>query len=171
MNPFIKHSVRFILFVLLQGLVFGQLEIDFGIQIMLYPLYILFLPLEMGIIWVMLLSFLMGISIDYFMNTFGLHASASVLVAYLRPELLKLFSPRDGYESYTEGNIRQMGYTWFISVFGIIVVIHHLYFFLLEHFKLTELLYIVRQTSLSVLLTLTIAILSQILFFKTKKIT
>lgn len=171
MNPFIKHSVRFILFVLLQALVLSQLELGLGIQIMLYPLYILFLPIDVSVIWVMILSFFMGILIDFFMNTFGLHASAALLIAYLRPELLKLFAPRDGYEAFTEGNIRQMGYRWFISVFGIIAVVHHLYFFLLEQFKFTELLYILRQTSLSAILTLLLAILSQVLFFKTKKIT
>ncbi|MGB0932858.1 MAG: hypothetical protein ACPGU5_01155 [Lishizhenia sp.] len=170
MNPFIKHSIRFILFVLLQGIVFSQLEIQLGVQIMLYPLYILLLPIEMGVIWVMLLSFFMGISIDFFMNTFGLHASAAVLIAYFRPELLKIFAPREGYEAFTEGNIKQMGYRWFISVFSVITLTHHLYFFLLEQFKLTEIFYILRQTVLSSVLTIIIAIVAQILFLKTKKI-
>lgn len=169
MSPIFKNSIRFILFILAQGLIFSQLEIGFGIQIMIYPLYILLLPLEMGVIWAMLISFIMGLSIDIFMNTFGLHASAAVLIGYIRPELLKLFAPRDGYESFTEGNINQMGYRWFISVFSIITIIHHLYFFFLEQFKLSELLYVLQQTILSGILSLIVAILLQVVFFKKPK--
>lgn len=70
----------------------------------------------MSAIALMIIAFVTGISVDFFMNTFGLHASAAVITAYFRPELFKLFSPRDGYESYRQPSAVDLGYKWFLSV-------------------------------------------------------
>lgn len=164
------HIIRFVLFALAQGLVFGQLDFGFGIHPMIYPLFILMLPFDLGTIALMIISFLMGISIDFFMNTFGLHASAAVVIAYFRPELFKLFSPRDGYEGFRQPSAGDLGYKWFLSVGGLMVFIHHLWFFFLEYFKLSDWPYILQKTLLSGLLTLLIFILIQIIFFKKQKV-
>jgi len=163
------HIIRFVLFILAQGLIFGKLDFGFGIHPMIYPLFILMLPFDLSAIVLMIIAFLMGISVDFFMNTFGLHASASVIIAYFRPEIFKLFSPRDGYESFRQPSAGDLGYSWFLSVAGLMVLIHHLWFFFLEYFKLSDWFYILQKTLLSGLLTLLIFILIQIIFFKKQK--
>lgn len=169
MNPVLKHIIRFVIFVLAQGLIVGQIPFPLGIHPMIYPLFILLLPFEMGLIGVMVIAFFCGLSIDFFMNTFGLHASSAVLIAYLRPELFSLFSPRDGYEGFEEGNIYQMGWRWFIPVFGIFTLVHHLYFFILEYLSFKEIFFVLQKTILSALITLFLAIIIQVLFFKKGK--
>lgn len=169
MNQFIKHSIRFVLFILAQSLIFNQMEVGFGIQIMIYPLFVFLLPVEMGVFSLMSLSFILGLAIDAMSNTYGLHASSLLFVAYLRPVFFKIFAPRDGYDPNTETNIHMMGTSWYVKSFGILMLIHHFWFFLIEIFKLNDLIYILQKTLISVVLSFIICTLIQYLFLKKPK--
>ncbi|MBW7867869.1 MAG: hypothetical protein H3C31_06040 [Brumimicrobium sp.] len=165
-----KHSIRMILFILVQGLIFGQLDFGYGIHPMVYPLFIILLPFEINIFLLILIAFFTGIGVDFFMNTFGLHASAALLVAYLRPIIFNYFSPRDGYDSFKEPTINSLGYAWFFKVAGILILIHHTWFFILEYFKSSLWTEIILNTFLSSVVSLFLFILIQIFFFKRSKI-
>src|SRR5690554_583407 len=169
MNYLLKNTIRLLIFVLAQGLIFGQLNFGFGIHPMIYPLFIILLPFDTRPVVLMLLAFLAGIGVDFFMNTFGLHASSAVLIAYLRPGIFKRFAPRDDYDLLKEPTATEWGYAWFVKVSGVIVVIHHLWFFSLEYFKWSAWKEIISSTVLSTLITLIIFILIQVLFFKKPK--
>ena len=93
MNTLFKNIARFILLALFQVLVFNQLELGYGIHIMIYPLFIMLLPFELGIISLLSLAFLMGFLVDIFSNTYGLHASSLLMMTYFRPRIFKMFSP------------------------------------------------------------------------------
>ena len=166
MIPVLKHSIRFVLFVFVQALIFNQLEIGWGIQFMIYPLFILLLPWDMNVFLVMLVSFFLGISIDSISNTYGLHASSAVMVAYLRPYIFKIFEPRDGYEAGPELTYHNMDFRWIVSVQGLLLCIHHLWFFLVEIFKFNEVLYILQKTLLSVPASFILCMLIQMDFIK-----
>lgn len=161
-----RHSIRFILFILVQALIFNQLEIAWGIQFMIYPLFILMLPWDMNIFLVMLVSFALGISIDSISNTFGLHASSAVLLAYMRPYFFKLFESRDGYEPTQEMTYHNMEFGWILGFQGLLLGIHHLWFFLIEIFKFNELLYVLQKSVLSIPASFILCILIQMLFIK-----
>ena len=164
MKLIITQFLRFILFIVAQTLIFNNLEIGFGIQIMVYPLFLMLLPFDTSIVILLLLAFVMGISIDAISNTYGLHTSSLLLVAYLRPIIFGIFSPREGYDSIKESTIFEMGQRWFISVFGLLLVIHHLWFFALEMFKMSEILLILKKTLFSVPVSFLLYILLQIVF-------
>src|SRR5690554_5180311 len=168
MNNF-KIIIRLLIFVLAQGLIFGQLDFGWGVYPMIYPLFIILLPFDMKPINIMILAFLVGIGVDFFMNTFGLHASAAVVAAFFRPAIYRKFSPRDDYDVLKEPSATEQGYGWFLKVSDSIVVIHHLWFFILEYFKWSSLKEIILSTIFSSLLTLIIFIIIQILFFKKPK--
>ena len=72
MNVFVLNSIRFALFVLFQVLILNNLEPGLGLYAMIYPLFIFMLPFQMGTVPLMLLSFVFGLVIDSFSNTFGL---------------------------------------------------------------------------------------------------
>jgi len=165
-NYIVKNIIRLLIFVLVQGLIFGQLNFGYGIHPMIYPLFIILLPFDTRPITLMFLAFLTGIGVDFFMNTFGLHASAAVLIAYIRPSVFKRFSPREDYDVLKEPIASEWGYAWFIKVSGTLVLIHHFWFFLLEYFKWSAWKEILLSTVLSAILTLIIFIVIQILFFK-----
>ncbi|MGB0915005.1 MAG: hypothetical protein ACPGVI_02990 [Crocinitomicaceae bacterium] len=166
MNNLLKHGLRFLFVVLIQVLVLNQIELGFGIQLMIYPLFILLLPVELGIFPLLGLAFLMGMSIDAMSNTYGLHTSALLTFAYARPLVFKLFAPRDGYDALLETNIFNMGNLWFLKTFGLLITVHHFWFFLMEMFKLNELLFVFQKVILSVPLSFLICILLQYLFVK-----
>ncbi len=169
MNQLIRNTVRLFIFVLAQGLIFSQLNFGYGIHPMIYPLFILLLPFDTKPIVLMLFAFVVGIGVDFFTNTFGLHASAAVLIAYLRPTILRQFAPRDDYDVLKEPTANEWGYAWFVKVAGIAVLIHHLWFFSLEYFKISAWKEILINTILSSIVTLIIFILIQMLFFKKSK--
>ena len=166
MNQIVSISLRFLLLFFLQVLVLNNLEIGWGTYIMVYPFFILLLPFEMGVIPLMLISFFMGISIDSLSNTFGMHASAAVLVAYLRPFIFKAFAPRDGYDSVESAGIRVLGFQWLLGAYGTLLVIHHLWFFILESLQLNEILLILRKVGLSVPLSFALSLLVQFIFMR-----
>jgi hypothetical protein len=162
----LKQTVRFVLFLLAQALLFNQIELGWGIHPMIYPLFILLLPYNMNVFLSMLVAFALGIGIDSISNTYGLHASAAVLLAYLRPIIFSIFEPRDGYEEGQEMNIYGMDFMWLLYVFGLMLIVHHLWFFTLELFKFNEILFILKKTILSVPVSLVLCILIQVIFVK-----
>lgn len=169
MNYLVKNILRLVIFVLAQGLIFGQLDFGYGIHLMVYPLFILMLPFDTRPVVLMLLAFVAGVGIDFFMNTFGLHASAAVFIAYIRPAIFRQFAPRDGYDTMKEPIARELGYPWFIKVSALTIFLHHLWFFGLEYFKWSAWKIIFMNTLLSSIITLTAFILIQVLFFKKSK--
>ena len=88
----IKHIIRFFLFALIQVLVLNQIEIGWGIQLMIYPVFIMLLPVELSVFYLLLISFIFGMFIDSMSNSYGLHTSALLLFAYLRPLIFKVFA-------------------------------------------------------------------------------
>lgn len=168
-QPILLHSIRFVLFFLIQVLVLNQIELGYGMQLMIYPLFIMLLPVEMNVFYLMLLAFGLGGMIDIFSNTFGLHASSLLVFAYFRPIIFKIFSPRDGYDILMETNVFNMGFSWFLRSFGLLLLIQHFWFFLLEMFRVTEILYILQQTGLSVIVSFVLCILFQYLFLRKPK--
>jgi len=169
MKGLFLHIIRFVFILLLQVLVLNQLEIGFGIQIFIYPLFIFLLPVELGVFPLMFLAFGMGIAIDSMSDTYGLHTSSLLAFAYFRPAILKLFSPRDGYDALLETNILNMGRNWFIKTFGLLLLIHHFWFFLLELFKINEILIVLQKTLISGTVSFLICILLQYLFIRNSK--
>lgn len=161
------HSIRFFFLIVLQTLVFNQLE-RFGIHPMIYPMAIMLLPFSTNSVVLLLVSFVLGFSIDLFSNTGGLHASSLLVFALFRPIIFKAFSPRDGYDPSKEGSIFEMGYLWFFYTFGVLLLIHHAWFFFMEVFKFSEMLYVLKKLSLSVVVSFTLVVLLQFLFLKRK---
>ena len=164
MTILIKHVARFLFFILIQVFVLNQVELGFGVQLMVYPLFIFLLPVELRIFPLLALSFLLGISIDSISNTYGLHTSALLAFAYARPAVFKLFAPRDGYDPLLRPNVFEMGRKWFFKTFGLLLLVHHFWFFLLEMFKLNELLFVLQKVALSVPATFLVCVLLQYLF-------
>jgi rod shape-determining protein MreD len=169
MGGIILHSIRFILFAVFQVLVLNNLELGWGVYPMLYPLFILMLPFEMATVPLLLVAFAFGLTIDAFSNTYGLHASSALIFAYFRPLVFKLFSPRDGYENIEESNLYTMGGRWFISAYGLLLLIHHTWFFAIEVFALNEWLLLLRKIALSVPLSFLFSWIVQLIFVSKKK--
>ena len=168
MNDIVKNSLRFIFLVLFQALILNHIQLSGYLNPFLYVLFILMLPFQTPKWLVLVLAFTIGISIDMFSDTGGLHAAASVLLGFFRQPVLKLISPRDGYDVVQQPTIQQFGFGWFFSYAGILVFIHHFFLFYMETFQLTEFFSTFFRIILSSLFTLTLVFISQFFFSNPK---
>jgi rod shape-determining protein MreD len=165
-NEIIKNLFRFIILVLVQVLVLKRIELGMYLIPFLYVLFILMLPFETPKWLLLLLSFAMGITIDSFYDTGGMHAAATVFVGFCRPSVLKLFSPREGYEFGTKPTIQYLGVPWFISYAGILIVLHHLVLFYIEIFRFSDFFFTLLRALTSSATTLLLVVVSQFLFYR-----
>ncbi|MBP6386826.1 MAG: hypothetical protein KA313_04255 [Pseudarcicella sp.] len=98
----------------------------------IYVASILVLPFETGAVTLLFLGFFVGITIDIFHNTLGIHAAATVLMSYARPSIIKLLTPQRGYDERMNLTISSMGTGWFVSYIAVSVLLHHSALFFLE---------------------------------------
>ncbi len=162
----LKYSLVFVVAVILQILVFNNILILRTISPFFYILFILLLPFETNRSVMMLLAFVLGLTIDAFNNTLGVHAAASVLLAYIRPGILSLISSRETLESASEPRVANMSLQWFTGYTAILVVIHHLFLFLIEAFTFQGILFTLLRAVLSSVFTIILIVLSQFLIFR-----
>jgi rod shape-determining protein MreD len=161
----IGNMVRFIFLLLLQGLVINSNALNLGAWFMpyVYVYFMLALPFETPKWLIIPLAFVYGMLMDTFTNTMGLHASTMVFVAFMQPRIQKLLSPREGYPAGSSPSVQDMGFNWFMYYAGIMVLIHHTTFFLLEVFRFSDLHLTLLKTILSSALTLALLVLGQFL--------
>jgi len=170
MNKLIyQHIFRFVLLVLLQVYVLNNIAFMGHLNPYLYILFILLLPLETPK-WLLLISaFMLGLSIDYFSHTIGINIAASLLVAYLRPGLIRALSPKMDLGQGVKIGIRDMGFGWFFTYSTILIIFHHTTLFLLETFRFNEIWDTLGRALMSAIFTICLVILSQYLFYSPKK--
>jgi cell shape-determining protein MreD len=164
LTEIIRNIFRFLILVLVQVLVIKNIEVGRFINPFVYVLFIIILPFETPK-WVLIFSaFVLGITVDMFYDTAGMHAAACVFMAYVRPGLLKLFSPREGYEFGTQPTVQYLGVPWFLSYAGILIVLHHFALFYIEMFRFSEFFSTFFRVIVSSIFTLVLVILIQYLF-------
>lgn len=161
-----RNILRFGILLLLQVLVFNNIQLSGYINPYIYILFILLLPFDTPGWLLLLLGFLMGLSIDIFSDTLGMHTIATTLIAFLRPYVLDIIAPRDGYEAGTNPRIAYYGFSWFFKYAAILVLIHHFVLFYIEVFRFGSFFSTLFRVILSSAVTLLIIILSQYFVFR-----
>ncbi len=134
----IRNSVRFLLLVLLQVILVQNINLGAYIILFPYVLFVLMLPFEANKHLVLFVSFLLGMVIDFFYDSSGIHTSACTLIGFVRPYVLKYIAPRDGYDIGVSPVVQDMGLEWFIRYAGTLIILHHLFVFYLEIFRFNE---------------------------------
>lgn len=166
---FLKNIGRFIFLILFQVLILNNIQLSGYISPYFYIYFILLLPFETPH-WLLLLSaFLLGISIDAFTNTFGLNASACVLVAFVRPLVISSISTGTEFMKGHSPSLKNQGIKWFAYYSIILVLVHHSTLFYLEIFRLKEFFQTLLRVLLSSLFTLLLVFLSEYLFYSRKE--
>src|SRR5690554_1934845 len=95
MVTFLKYGFMFLMLALAQVLIFNQIHFGGYITPFVYILFIMLLPLHSPRYLLMISGFLLGLTIDVFSNTLGMHAAATVFIAYVRPFILRSISNRE----------------------------------------------------------------------------
>jgi len=161
-----KNALRFVFLIALQVIILNHIQFSGFVNPYVYILFIMLLPIETPNWLVLLLGLTTGLVIDMFGNTSGLHAAATTLMAFARPGVLKLISPRDDYESETLLTPQKMGLKWFITYAAILTLIHHLFYFYAEVFRFSEFFLTFFKAILNSVITLLLILLGTYLFGK-----
>ena len=169
MRQFIVQPLRFGLYVLVQMLLVSRLVLFERGWCSVYLGFLLFLPLATPIVVQLLLGFGLGLTMDIFYDTGGLHAAATVLLAFLRPWVLRLLTPRDGYDAQDSVNVHQMGWQWFGVYLGLLVLVHQVAFFVLELGSFRHFGLMLSKLALSWLFTGVVLLTIQLLFFPVRR--
>jgi rod shape-determining protein MreD len=137
-NRILRFGLLFVLLIMLQILLFNNIQFSGYVNPYVYLMFILLLPVEIPS-WLLLLSaFLTGMVMDFFSGTPGMHSFATVLAGFVRPYILRVISPRDGYDPGSSPSIVTYGIRWFLTYTLLMVLIHHTALFYVEVFRFTD---------------------------------
>ena len=165
-ETFINIS-RFVILVVVQALIFNHIDFLGFINPYVYLLFVILYPIRKeNRIQFLFFSFLIGLSVDFFSDSGGVHAAASVTIAYIRPLILK-FAFGNIYE-YQIIKIANTPIGQRFVFLGLMIVIHHFILFGFEIFSLSHILSILKNTLFSSIFTLFLCVLLIPLFKQPK---
>lgn len=148
---------RFIILLSLQVIVFNNINLFGFISPFPYILFIILYPVNGNKSGLLVASFLLGIILDMFSNSGGIHTTACLLLAYFRPSIFK-FAFGVSYE-YQTIKLNDTLTPERFSFLLVAVVLHHLVLFIFEAFQFSLLWDILIRTLLSSIVTLIICII------------
>ncbi len=166
-NIIFKYTVNILILILLQVLVFNQVILhvsSIALVPYIYILSILLLPLDTPGEIVVLVSFFVGLIVDFLSGTIAVHTASLVLVGAIRTPILNSIAPRMGYNQGTYLSYLFYGWGWFLKYALIIVLIHHFWLFLWEIFSLKAIFLILIKTVLNTLYTLIFIVVLHLIF-------
>ena len=158
-NSILRFGLIFILLALVQILLFNNIQFSGYVNPYVYIMFILLLPVEIPATLTLFLSFGIGIIIDFYSGSAGMHAFASTFAGFVRPLVLRSISPRDGYSPRAQPSMVNYGFKWFLLYATIIVFVHHSALFFVETFKVMDFIRTLSRTILSALFSLTFIII------------
>jgi len=158
-NSILRFSLIFVILILLQVLLFNNIQFSGYVNPYIYIMLVLLLPVEIPSWLLLLLSFVMGLILDFFSGSPGMHSSATVLTGFVRPFILRVISPRDGYEARSEPSMMAYGFRWFLIYTVLIVLVHHTALFYIEVFRFADFFRTMLRVLLSSLFSVTFILL------------
>lgn len=161
-----KYIIMFVSLVLIQVIILNNIQFSGFVNPYIYILFIILLPFTIPGYLLLGLSFLIGISIDIFSNTLGVHAGATVLLGFLRPGLANLISSREMIEKGNTPNMKQLGFASFLKYTIVAVLVHHIFLFYAEAFSFGGFFYTLLRCILSSVFSIVIILASQFIVFK-----
>ena len=161
------HIIRFVLLVLVQVLVFNRLNFFGYINPMVYILFLYWYPIKENRAAFIGLSFLLGLSIDFFSDTMAIHSAATITIAYLRPAIMRfVFGINYEFQSFKLSNSTKAQQFTFLAL---LILVHHSVYFSLEFFSVANLLLIVKKVLAIGLASLILCLLFGSLFSVNKE--
>jgi len=155
----------FLIYLVLQVFFFDNMVLFRTAFCFVYVGFILMMPLQISPIVLIPTAFLSGLMVDMFYSTPGINASASVLIAFIRPYWLSLITPRGGYEEVDIPRLKTLGFSWFITYSMPLIFLHHFTLFTVEAGNLFNFWFVINKTLFSTVYTTSILVIGQYMFY------
>ena len=160
-------TARFVILVLVQVLILSHIDFLGYINPYPYVLFILLYPANNNRTLFVILAFLLGLSVDIFSDSGGVHAAACLTIAYIRPLFLK-FSFGTVYD-YQSIKFDHIDFGNKLTYFSALVFIHHLMMFSMEIFNISKIILILEKTLFSGIFTILLCLIITTLFSPKRK--
>src|SRR5690606_25380712 len=115
-----------------------------------------------------LLAFLTGLSVDIFYDTLGVHAGASVVLAWTRIAFMRITLETDHYDKLATPKFGEMSFRWFLPYLLICTLTHHFSYFILATFSFAQFHYTLFSTIFSCIFTVVIMLLFSLFIYRKK---
>jgi hypothetical protein len=156
-STLIVNTLRFVLLLAVQIILFNNMNLLGYISPFPYLLFVILFPVNGNKYNLLLASFFLGLTMDFFSNSGGIHASACLVLAYARPAIFK-FSFGLSYE-YQTVKLNDVLSPERFSFILLSVVLHHFALFLLEAFEFGLILDVLLRTVFSSIFTIILCII------------
>lgn len=166
-NLTITNSFRFIGLVLLQVVVFNHINLFGFVNPLIYIAWVILFPIRKNISILLLVSFLLGLSVDFFSDSGGINATATLFIAYFRLPILKIVLRKSDFD-FLLFNLRTISFGKALLFISVLTVIHHFIVFSLAYFSLKEFSSVISNTIFTSIFTILIITLGITLFTKKK---
>ncbi|WP_375558932.1 Rod shape-determining protein MreD [Bernardetia sp. OM2101] len=169
MNPStITQIISFFIYWLLQVLLFRNVALFDTAFCFVYVGFLLLLPIETSLTTLLLLGFSMGLAVDIFYDTAGVHAATMVIIAFIRPSLLQFLRPSGGYDNVEKPTLSKLGFNWFVIYGGITLLLHHAILFLIQGSNFSLWISNFFVILASTVLSLFVLVIGQFLFYRNR---
>jgi len=165
MNKSIYLSFLFISIVLLQVFILDNILLFGFVNPYVYIAFIFFYPLKENRFFFLFLAFLLGLSVDFFSDSGGIHAFATLFIAYLRLVLVKVIFKKTAID-YQLFNLNEESFGKVFNYVALLTIIHHFLLFSLANFSFQNFVHVLLQTILSSIFTLILFFLGTYIFRK-----
>jgi hypothetical protein len=135
----------------------------------LYVMYILLLPIEFKTVPTLIIAFVLGLGIDIFYDTLGVHTASILVLAFVRRSWIKIITPRGGYDEDLHPSILNMGFGWFFSYSFPLILLHHILFFYIDNLGTGLFLFVVQKVITSAVFVFIMIIIVQLLFYRRRR--
>ena len=158
----LSHIGRFVILILVQTFILNHINFLGWLNPYIYIIFILLAPLNINKSLFLMLSFILGLTIDMFGDSGGVHAAACLIIAFFRPVALRTVFGLS-YEFQTV-KLSNTGFGEKLAYVTLMVLTHHIVLFSLEIFNFSHILLILKKTLFSSLFTIMITMLVLVLF-------
>lgn len=155
-------ALRFVLLILVQVLIFNELNFYGFINPMVYIMFLFWYPIKENRIVFLIVCFFLGLFIDIFSDTAAIHAASTVSIAYIRAPLMRfVFGINYEFQSF---QLAQTSLVQQLTFLTLLILAHHFLFFTLEIFSFSHVALIAKKVVFTTLGTLVICFLFRGLF-------
>lgn len=166
MNRFFPYLLRAVALIAVQVYLLNKVpHLHHLVVPSVYFVFVLWLPFSMSRPALLISAFLLGITVDYFTMSPGLHAAACVLIAYLRPYLITLLMPRDTQAfQYPEPSARAMQWAPYVVYILFLSFVHHFYLTFLQWLSVGSFWTFIGKTFVGTLISFLLILTVDLLF-------
>lgn len=151
----VKYIIQFIVVVLLQVLLFNNMDYFYLVSPYIYIIFLLDLPLNIKTPSLMFIAFLLGLTVDFFSGTMGLHTAACTAIGFVRAGYLKMLFSNLEFK-FQQPSVIQFETSGYLKYAVGMVSLHHIILFMLEALSFNNFGFLLLRIIINIALSLLI---------------